>query len=168
MPDLLTHVLLAYAVAGLIVSATSVPDRHLPTVLVGAVMLDVMKATVLLEIPSGTAFGIPYSFWGLHTLGGVAILGGIGALTVRAADRRATFAALACGGASHLLLDAFVIRADGVAPPYLFPISTWLPPTGTIYASTDAWTVLVAVAVALPVWALRRIRGGSTGDAPQP
>ena len=156
MPDLLTHVLAAYAVAAVVVWITAVPDRYLPVALVGAVAPDAMKATVLLGVPSGSAFGIPYSFWGLHTLGGVAVLGGIGALTVRAADRRAAFPALVCGGATHLLLDLFVIRVDGVAPPYLFPVSGWLPPAGNLYASTDAWTVVAALAVAVPVWAARR------------
>lgn len=156
MPDLLTHVLIAYAVAGIAAWGTAFPDRYLPVVLVGTVAPDAMKATVLLEITSGTIVGIPYSFWGLHTLGGVVVLGGIGALTLRDADRRAGFGALLGGGAIHLFLDLFVIRVDGVAPPYFFPASGWLPPAGNLYASTDIWTILVALAVALSVWVLRR------------
>jgi membrane-bound metal-dependent hydrolase YbcI (DUF457 family) len=156
VPDLLTHVLVAYAIGGLSFRFSSAPDRYLPVVLVGAVMSDAMKATVVLETTAGEAFGVPYSFWGLHTIGGAVVLGGIGALTIRAGDRRAAFAALVGGGASHLLLDLFVIRVDGVAPPYLFPVSGWLPPAGNLYASTDAWTVPVAAGMALVVWVLRR------------
>lgn len=163
MPDLLTHVLIAYALAGLVVWSTSVPDRYLPVVLVGTAAPDAMKATVLLEITSGTIVGISYSFWGLHTLGGVVVLGGIGALTLRGTDRRAGFAALLGGGTIHLLLDLFVIRVDGVAPPYLFPVSGWLPPAGNLYASTDTWTIPVALAAALSVWVLRR-SGPATSD----
>ena len=164
MPDLLTHVLIAYAITAVVIWVTAIPDRYLPVVLVGTVAPDAMKATVLLEIPSGTVFGIPYSFWGLHTLGGVVVLGGIGALTLRSADRRAGFAALLGGGAIHLLLDLLVIRVDGVAPPYLFPLSGWLPPAGNLYASTDLWTIVAAVAIALPVYA---IRAGSSGGGRQ-
>lgn len=155
MPDLLTHVLVAYAIAGLVVWGTAVPDRYLPVVLVGTVAPDGMKATVLLGSASGTMFGIPYSFWGLHTLGGVIILGGIGILTLRTADRRAGLVALCAGGAGHLVFDLFVIRVDGVAPPYLFPLSGWLPPAGNLYASTDPWTIAAAVVVALPVYTVR-------------
>jgi membrane-bound metal-dependent hydrolase YbcI (DUF457 family) len=156
MPDLLTHVLVAYAVGAAVVGWTDAPDRYLPVVLVGAVAPDAMKATVLLDSTAGTAAGLPYSFWGLHTLGGVAVLSGIGAVTLRATDRHAGFGFLLCGGVSHLLLDLFVVRVDGAAPPYLFPITGWLPPAANLYTSTDLWTIPVALAIALPVWVVRR------------
>jgi hypothetical protein len=155
MPDLLSHVLFTYAVAGLVAWRTPFPDRFVPVVCVGAVMPDVMKAAVVAGVALGNAFGLPYSFWGIHTLGGVLVLGGLGALTIRSADRRLGFAALAAGGAGHLVLDMFVIRVDGLAPPYLFPITGWLPPAGTLYASSEIWPVVVALAVAIPVWLTR-------------
>lgn len=158
MPDLLTHVLIAYVVGTAAVWWTDSPDRYLPVVLVGAAAPDAMKATVLLKAAAGTAFGISYSFWGLHTLGGVAVLCGIGALTLRASDRRVGFWFLCAGGVSHLLLDLFVVRVDGVASPYLFPVSGWLPPAANLYTSADVWTIPVALALALPVWATRRRR----------
>ena len=156
MPDLLTHVLIAYVVGAAAVRWTDAPDRYLPLVLVGAAAPDAMKATVLLEVTAGTAFGIPYSFWGLHTLGGVVVLSGIGAVTLSAAERRRGFWMLAAGGVSHLVLDLFVVRVDGAAPPYLFPVSGWLPPAANLYTRTDLWTIPVAAALALPVWVGRR------------
>lgn len=156
MPDLLTHVLVAYAIGAAAVRWTDTPDRYLPVVLVGAVAPDGMKATVLFEIVSGTAAGVPYSFWGLHTLGGVVVLSGIGAVTLRASDRRTGFLFLVYGGVSHLVLDLFVIRVDGAAPPYLFPVSGWLPPAANLYASTDLWTIPIAMALALSAWIVRR------------
>ncbi|MBB6645513.1 metal-dependent hydrolase [Halobellus ruber] len=165
MPDLLTHVLVAYAVGGVAVRWTDAPDRNLPLLLVGAAAPDAMKASVLLDVPVGTAFGIPYSMWGLHTLGGVVVLSGAGALTLSAGERRSGFGVLVCGGLSHLVLDLFVVRVDGVAPPYLFPVSGWLPPAANLYASTDLWTIPVAVALALPVWVVRRrSRSASASD----
>jgi hypothetical protein len=156
MPDLLTHVLIAYVVGAAAVWWTDSPDRYLPVVLVGAVAPDAMKATVLLEVTVGTAFGIPYSFWALHTLGGVVVLSAVGAVTLAAVERRAGFWFLVWGGVSHLVLDLFVVRVDGVAPPYLFPVSAWLPPAANLYTSTDLWTIPVALALALPVWVVRR------------
>jgi hypothetical protein len=44
MPDLLTHVLIAYVVGAAVVRWTGVSDRYLPVVLVGAVAPDGMKA----------------------------------------------------------------------------------------------------------------------------
>ena len=158
MPDLLTHVLIAYVVGAAAVWWTDTPDRYLPAVLVGAAAPDAMKATVLLEASTGTAFGVPYSAWGLHTLGGVAVLSAVGALTLRASDRRVGFGVLFCGGLSHLLLDLFVVRVDGVAPPYLFPVSGWLPPAANLYTSTDLWTIPVALVAAVAVWVVRRRR----------
>ena len=156
MPDLLTHVLLAYVAGAAAVWWTDTPDRYLPVVLVGAVAPDAMKATVLLGVTVGVAAGVPYSFWGLHTLGGVAVLSGIGAVTLAASDRRTGFWFLVYGGVSHLVLDLFVVRVDGIAPPYLFPVSGWLPPAANLYTSTDLWTIPVALALALPVWVMRR------------
>lgn len=158
MPDLLTHVLLAYAVAGVVAWQTSFPDRFVPVVCVGATIPDAMKAAVVADVAIGNALGVPYSFWGLHTVGGVLALGGLGALTIRRTDRRRALTALVAGGVGHLLLDLFVIRVDGVGPPYLFPFSAWLPPAGNLYASSDLWPVAVALAVAVPVWIARERR----------
>jgi len=155
MPDLLTHVLVAYAVAGSLALKTSFPDRFVPVVCVGATVPDAMKAAVLADVAIGSAFGVPYSFWGVHTLGGVIALGGLGALTIRRTDRWPALAALVSGGVGHLLLDLFVIRVDGVGPPYLFPLTAWLPPAGNLYASSDVWPAAVALVLAVPVWVVR-------------
>jgi membrane-bound metal-dependent hydrolase YbcI (DUF457 family) len=160
MPDLLAHVLAAYVLGAVVVALTDLPDRHLPVAMVGAAMPDAMKATVLLDITAGTVAGVPYSFWGIHTIGGIAVLAGVGTLTVRSSDRRIALALLLGGGASHLLLDLFVIRADGLAPPYLFPFSGWPPPTATVYASTDLWPTALAAIAALSVLSLRVVLVG--------
>lgn len=158
MPDILTHVLVTYAVAGALALRTSFPERLVPVVCVGATMPDAMKAAVVAGVATGSAFGVPYSFWGIHTLGGVVALGGIGALTIRRTDRWPALAALLSGGVGHLLLDLFVIRVDGVGPPYLFPLSAWLPPAGNLYASSDLWPAAVAFALAVAVWGARKRR----------
>lgn len=148
MADLFTHVLVAYAIATLVARRGWLPRRHVSVVLVGAVAPDAMKATVVLGIHRGTIAGLPYSTWGYHTLGGIVLVAGLGALTIHAADRRLAFRSLLAGGVSHLLLDLLVIRADGVAPPYLYPLSGWLPPAGNLYLSSDLWPPAVALCLA--------------------
>ncbi|MFB6297461.1 MAG: metal-dependent hydrolase [Salinirussus sp.] len=163
MPDLLTHVLLAYVGAVAVVRFSGVPDRLIPVAMVGATAPDVMKASILAGVAWGELLGVPYSTWSLHTLGGAVVLAGFGALTIRERDRRAAFGALAAGGLGHLFLDAFVIRVDGLAPPYLFPLTGWLPPAGNLYASSDVWPAVLALAVAVPVWLIRRTRRRADG-----
>jgi membrane-bound metal-dependent hydrolase YbcI (DUF457 family) len=158
MPDLLTHALVAYVFAVAATSAGRLDDRYVPVVMVGGVAPDAMKLAVVLDRSAGVIAGVPYSAWGIHTLGGVVVLAGVGALTIRARDRWTAVAALAAGGVCHLLFDTLVIRVDGAAPPYLFPLSTWLPPAGNLYASTDVWPTALALAVAVPVWLWRRGR----------
>ena len=156
MPDLLTHVLVAYMIAVGSARFEWFHDRYVPVVMVGSVAPDVMKLSVVLGFDVGVLFGIPYSTWGVHTLGGAIVLAGLGALTICTCDRLVGAIALATGSASHLLLDAAVIRVDGTAPPYLFPLTNWLPPAGNLYASTDVWPTVVTLVVAIPVWLLRR------------
>lgn len=156
MPDLLTHVLVAYVLAAAVAASGRLDDRYVPVVMVGSVAPDGMKLSAVLGYAVGTVAGIPYSTWGIHTLGGVVVLAALGALTIQRRERLPAVVALAVGGVSHLFLDAFVIRADGLAPPYLFPLSGWLPPAANLYASTDPWPAAVALAVAVPVWVLRR------------
>jgi hypothetical protein len=148
MADLLTHVLVAYAASTLAARRGWLPRRHVSVVLVGAVAPDAMKATVVPGVHRGTVAGIPYSTWGLHTLGGIVLTAGLGALVIRGADRWLASRALLAGGVSHLLLDLLVIRADGVAPPYLYPLSGWLPPAGNVYLSSDLWPPLLALCLA--------------------
>jgi hypothetical protein len=152
MADLLTHVLVVWAVGVLAARRDWLPRSHVSLATLGAVAPDAMKVTVVLGVHWGTVAGIPYSTWGYHTLGGVLVVAGLGALTIRAEDRRTAFVALVGGGVSHLLLDLLVVRADATAPPYLFPVSTWLPPAGNVYLSSDRWPALVALGLAGVVW----------------
>jgi len=142
MTDLLTHVLVAYVAAAVVAEATGTPDRLVPVAMVGAVVPDLLRFTVPLGVARGEVAGVPYSTWGLHTLGGVVVIAGLGALVG--------------GGVSHLLLDLLVVRVDGEGPPYLYPLSDWLPPAGNLYTSADLWPLSVAVGVAVPVWLWRR------------
>jgi hypothetical protein len=156
MAESLTHVLIGYIIGSVGVWSGRLPNRFIPVIMVGSVVPDIMKASLFLFAEyRGTITGIPYSAWGIHTLGGAVILAGIGALTIWRRDRQLSFVALTIGSVSHLILDLLVIRVDGNAPPYLFPITEWLPPAGNLYASSDIWPTVVAVIAALTVWGIR-------------
>lgn len=158
MADLLTHVAVAYAVAAVAATVTDRADRWVPVVAVGAVAPDVIKPLVAVGAVWDTVAGVPYNVFGLHTLGGVILLAGLGASTLRPGDRRHGWLALTAGGVSHLLLDALVVRADRLTPPYLFPFTTRSLPAGNLYASADVWPALVAAPVAVAVFAWRSRR----------
>lgn len=159
MAELLTHVLIGYVIGSVGVWSGRLPNRFVPVVMIGSVAPDLMRASLFVFGEyRGTIAGIPYSAWGVHTLGGAIILAGIGALTIWRQDRRLSFVALTIGSVSHLVLDLLVIRADGEAPPYLFPITDWLPPAGNLYASSDIWPAVIALVATLLVWAVRSER----------
>lgn len=157
MVDLLTHVLATYVLWGSLATAGRVDDRWVPVAMVGAVVPDLSKAAVVL--PAGAvegALGSPVALWGIHTVGGVGCCAATGAaLFGRRGDAVPAFGALVAGGLGHLLLDLGVVRADGVAPPYLAPLTGWLPPAANLYRSADLWPLAVALVATAAVYAVR-------------
>jgi hypothetical protein len=146
--DLLTHVLVAYALATLLARRTDRLDaRHVPLATVGAVVPDAAKLHLLLG-DTTTLFGTELSWYALQTVGGIAALVGLCALAVERAERRAAALALAGGATVHLLLDLGVTRVDGRAPPYLYPLTWWGVPSPGLYLSSDPWPSLAALALA--------------------
>lgn len=173
MPDLLTHVLLAYAGASALHLATDrVPARVVPVAMVGAAFPDVTKLYLLVPPERvGAWLGVPLSYWGWHTLGGVLVATVGGAMLFPAADRRRVALALFGGGVTHLVLDSLIVRADGLAPQYLYPFTWWEPPAGMLYLSSDVWPSLVALALAATAFAARYRAARTptdpaTGEAP--
>lgn len=162
MPDLLTHVLLAYALA---TAATwAVPrfeQRFVPVAMIGAALPDIAKLYLLVDSSTvEAALGLPFDWVALHTLGPTVALAGMGALCFHSEDLRLAFACLAGGAGLHLLMDLAVIRVAGVAPPYLFPLTWWEPPSANLLLSSDPWPWMVATLLAVGVWVLDRRRTG--------
>lgn len=156
MVDLLTHVLATYVVCGSLAAAGRVPDRLVPVAMVGAAVPDLSKAVVVLPPAVADALGTPVALWGFHTVGGVLCCSLAGAaLFDRRGDAGRAFGALVAGGLGHLLLDLGVVRADATAPPYLFPLTGWLPPAANLYRSADLWPLAVALAATATVYAVR-------------
>ena len=175
MADLLSHVLFAFAVftvAGW--AATWLGPRWVAVGMVGAVLPDLDLVGVLVDAAVlSETLGLPFAWGAIHTLGGVLLLAGAGALLFEdGAHRRRAFALLTAGGVSHLAIDGMKVWADGANGVSLYPFSWWRNPTPGLYVPGDRRVVVVAVILAGAVWLLNRylvpapqdeLRSGGTG-----
>ena len=84
----------------------------------------------------------------------------IGALLAPSEYRRAVFALLFVGAASHYVLDFFLYKPSGVTAPLLWPFVTHGFAVDGFYLSSDRWPAVVATVVAVVVWYVDRRRVG--------
>lgn len=165
MPDVLTHVLVGYAVGVLLAARFDRLDPpHVTAVMFGALSPDLAKASLV--VPSGAVeatLGVPFSWFGLHLLGGTIVVALLAALLVAPGRRRLVFGLVLAGAATHHGLDLLLLNASGYAYPVLWPLSEYSPPAGMLYRSSDRWPALVAGTAALAVW-LRFGRDAGGGD----
>jgi hypothetical protein len=161
MPDLLTHVLLAYGVAILLARRYSwLHPAYVTIAMVGALVPDLDHISIL--IPSSTAeavLGVPFDWGGLQTGGVVLLLVLIGTVLVESAERRRVFALLALGAVSHLFTDALIRVPEGRSQSLFFPVTMYQPPTPGLYLSTDLWPLIASAAFAALAWYGVRRRG---------
>lgn len=170
MAELLSHVLLAFAAFTVLGWAIDWLDRGWVVVgMVGSLFPDLNRLDLLVGSHAVEGvLGIPFDWSGLHTLGGVVVLAGAGALCFRSRrERWRAFALLVAGGLSHLAVDAVKAWADGAGGAFLFPVSWWRAPTPGWYVSADRWVLLVAAAVAAAVLLVDRYHAGQSGDRPE-
>lgn len=155
MVDLLAHVLVAYVTGTLLAWRGRLRSASVPILMVGAVLPDLAKlGTVVSPGRVEALLGLPFEWLVFHRLGGIALVAGLGALLFAPGRRRAAWLLLVAGAGEHLVLDAFVIRAGGFVPPYLYPLTWWQPPAVGLYVSSDLWPLVVAAALATGAWAL--------------
>lgn len=157
MPDVLTHVLVGYALgAALSVRYDWLSGPFVTVAMAGALLPDVAK--VALVVPSAVVeagLGVPFSWFAIHTPAGSVLLASIGALLVDGAHRRRAFALLLAGAASHHALDALLLSTTGFSYALAWPLSTVHPPSPGLYLSTDRWPTAVAGCVAATAWYAR-------------
>lgn len=160
MPDLLTHVLLAYGVAtALSYRYTWIVPSYVTLAMAGALVPDLDHISTLL--PSrvvGTALGLPFDWGGLQTGGVVLLVILVGAVLVEGGRRRPAFAMLALGGATHLFTDALIRVPEGRSQSVFFPATMYQPPTPGLYLSTDLWPLVTTAVFAFLTWYLVRVR----------
>lgn len=161
MPDLLAHAFIAY-IAGTALSWRFewLTARYVTVVMAGAFIPDLAKVSLLLPGDVVAALlGVPFDWFAVHTAGGSLLCVLIGVVLVPPAERGRVSGLLSLGAGSHLVADAFLIKAYGHSYPLLWPLTTYAPPTPGFYLSTDGWPAVVAGAVAFGLWALTRWRG---------
>jgi membrane-bound metal-dependent hydrolase YbcI (DUF457 family) len=157
MADLLTHALVAYALA----TALSIRYERLtlPVVTVammGALIPDLSRLSLVLADETVTALlGVPFDWFGFHTVGGVVAASLVGVVLAPEKYRSRVALLLLLGAGSHLFLDALLVKPSGIAAPLLWPLAEQGPPTPGLYLSTDRWPVLVAGGCAAVVWFVR-------------
>lgn len=162
MADLLTHVFVAYAlftVAGWQVAWLD--DRWIAVGVVGSILPDLNRVDLLIPHETVTAVtGSPFDWGGIHSLGGILLLAGIGALLFeRERGYGRPFTLLLAGALSHVLVDVPQRYADGetLTNLYLFPFSSWRGTTPGWYVTSDRWVVVVAFGIALVVFSVDRL-----------
>ena len=158
MPDLLTHLLLAYA-AG---TALSMRYRWLAphwvsVVMAGALLpdLDHVADVVSAGLVHRT-LGLPFDWTVLQQGGGVLLTVLIGTVLVSPDRRRRVFGLLWLGAGTHLLADLLIRTPDGHAQSILWPLTQYQPPAVGLYTSVDRWPLVLAAVVALATWYLIR------------
>ncbi|MFP8953830.1 metal-dependent hydrolase [Natrialbaceae archaeon A-arb3/5] len=163
MAELLSHVLVAYAVF----TAASwrvewITKPWVAVAVIGALVPDLNRIALFVADPAvEAALGTPFSFDAIHTLGGVIVLAGVGAMVVSNKHVRA-FAFLLAGALSHLFVDGLKAYADGAAGAWLYPFTWYRHPTPGLYVSADPAVLILTGSAAAVVFVVdRRIRSDS-------
>lgn len=154
MPDLLSHVFIAYTI-GILLSLRVewLDSRFVTVVLVGALIPDLVKVHLLIdETLVTTVVGVPFSWQPLQLLGGVAISLVIGGLVVHFRRRKVVVVLLGLGAVTHLVADGLLLTPTGRTSPVLWPLTRWRPPTPGLYLSTQVRPTIVFGLVAAVVW----------------
>lgn len=165
MTDLLTHVLVAAVLLAPLAWWTDrLHVRYVPLGMAGATLPDLAKVNYVVPRQRvADLFGVPFSWLTFHRLGGVVAVAVAVALLFERGTRRTVVAVLLAGATSHLFLDSLIERANGLAPPYLYPATWWYPPSGDLYVSSDVWPAAVAVGAVICLFAVRRYAAAGTG-----
>jgi len=167
MPDLLSHALIAYTLCTLLALRYPwVTPQYVTVGMAGAFVPDMAKVDLVLgNTTVGNAFGLPFDWFGLHTLGGSTVAVLVGVTLVASEDRRRVAGLLAVGAASHLIADVLLLKASGHSYPLLWPLTSYQPPTPGLYLSTDVWPSVVTGVMAFGTWLLvRRPEADPTTD----
>lgn len=153
MADLLTHVLVAYALATLVSFRDArITPPMVAVAMLGGVLPDLNRIALLLPASTvASTLDIPFTWDALGTLGGVAVVAAVGTLLVRPCDRSTAAVALAIGVVPHFLLDYLLVFPSGYTHPYLWPLVAARLPGPNLYLSSARWPAVVAVVAATTV-----------------
>ncbi|WP_336337652.1 hypothetical protein [Haloarcula brevis] len=161
MADLLTHLLVPYILLTVANWIVAWLDRRWVVVgMGGAAVPDLVKIEIVLDDGTVAALlGVPFTYGPLSTLGGVLLLAGAIAVAFERRYWRRVFGLVTFGGLTSLVLDGLRVYADGRASAWLYPFTSWRPPTPSLYVSSDPTVLVVALLAAGTVAVLdRRVR----------
>lgn len=166
MPDLLTHVLVAYVCAKLLsMRLPWLSTSYVTAVMLGATLPDLNRSERLLPSAAIEAvLGVPFSWGGLHRGGPILVTVLLLAVLLPEAHRRRAALTLGFGAATHLVLDLFLVRS-GSSFPLLWPLTDFQPTLPGLYSSQDVMLAPTMLVMATVVWVLveedadRRNRG---------
>jgi hypothetical protein len=157
MAEWLTHVLIAYAAFRILswyvewINSQWISIRMIGSILPDLSRLDlVISADIVIYL-----IGFDFDWLGIHTIGGVILLPGIGALLFRSSpEQHRAFIMLTSGSISHIIVDLPQQYADGkmILDVYGFPLPLPRPPTPGWYVTPDRWVVIAAFVTALVVF----------------
>lgn len=158
MADLYTHVLVGYMI-GVVLSWRYdwLGYPFIAVVIAGAILPDLNRIELL--VPAATieaVLGLPFSWTPLHRAGGTLLVVCLGTLLARKQYRRAVFALLFVGAASHYLLDFWLYKPSGVSGPLLWPFVTDGFRIDGFYLSSDRWPAVVSTVAAIVIWVVDR------------
>ena len=163
MPDLLTHVLFAYAIGTLLSHRYEwLSPTYVTVVMAGALLPDLNHISALIS-PGviNDVFAVPFSWDFLQTGGGVLVTVLIGVFLVPDGERRRAFGLLWLGAISHLITDIFIRTPDGRSQSVFWPLTQYQLPSRDLYTSGDIWPLFVAGGLALVSWFFVRRRNRS-------
>ncbi|TKX85904.1 metal-dependent hydrolase [Halorubrum sp. SS5] len=159
MPDLLSHVLIGY-IAGISLSwrVDWVGKEHVTLLLVGSILPDLSKATILVpDYRIESLLGIAFSWRVFHTTGGVLLIMLLIVIWVEENGRFRALGLLAGSGATHQIADSLIFTPSGyVGKSYLWPLSNYRYPTPGLYQSTDWWLVVTIASFTLGAYVINR------------
>jgi membrane-bound metal-dependent hydrolase YbcI (DUF457 family) len=161
MSEWLTHVFVAYSLLTLASWRLDwLDERWIAVGVVGSILPDFSRLDLLVDADTVTAvLGIPFEWGAIHTLAGVVLLAGIGAVLFdRRHEQVRAFGLLCAGGALHILVDVPQPYADGqtLTNRYLYPLPPWRLPIPGVYVSPDRWLAVVSLTVAVAVFLANR------------
>lgn len=166
MPDLLTHVLVAYTLAtGLSWRVEWLTPRYVTVAMIGAASPDLNRFELLVPGAAIERFlGVPFDWAAFHTLGGSTLVIAAAAALSPARYRTRIVLALALGALSHHAFDLLLVNPSGHSYPVLWPVTQYHPATPGLLLSSDRWPALVAGCLAGVVWVLDRRSVGPAAD----
>jgi hypothetical protein len=158
MPDLLSHAFVAFTIVTLLrLRYDWLTSQYVTVGMAGAFIPDIAKLDLVVDSTVvAAALDVPFSWFGIHTLGGSLVAVLVGVVAVASGERKRVLGLLSLGAASHLLADALLLKASGRSYPLLYPLTQYYPPTPGLYLSTDPWPSVVTGVVALAAWLLVR------------